>query len=66
MHHSQAHHHTAGAAAARPQRCPTCHQPVSHQLHLLRIAGDVILDCPTCWTTTVFDQAGRVLRRAVS
>jgi len=34
-------------------RCPSCQQPVCRQEHVTRIAGDVILDCPTCWTSTV-------------
>lgn len=61
-----------GASPARDtnvpllQRCPTCRGPVSPRFHVLRIAGDLILDCPTCWTTTVFDRTGRVIRPARS
>ena len=52
--------------APRLQRCPTCRGPVSQRSHVLRIAGDLVLDCPTCWTTTVFDREGRIVRRTGS
>jgi endogenous inhibitor of DNA gyrase (YacG/DUF329 family) len=54
------------AATRPPRRCPTCRQPVSALLHVTQIAGDIILDCPTCWTTTVFDQDGRAAPKAFS
>jgi hypothetical protein len=56
--------HNTDLASLR--RCPTCRGSVSTRLHVTRIAGDVILDCPTCWTTTVFDHTGRVVRRGPS
>jgi hypothetical protein len=61
-------HTDAADDTGRPplRYCPSCRGPVSRRLHIVQIAGDVIVDCPTCWTTTVLDQAGRVIRRRSS
>ena len=63
MRHTDAAHDTRTPPL---QYCPSCRGPISWRLHVSQIAGDVILDCPSCWITTVFDQTGRVIRRAGS